>query len=89
MVWSLVCALLHRHSSSESEDDGLPTELRNATAIADILREPSASREKAAVGKTDEKEECVGEKDEGQNEETSSKARGNSSMLQFLVASMY
>ncbi|KAF8273143.1 hypothetical protein EI94DRAFT_1769431 [Lactarius quietus] len=49
-------AVLSRQSS-ECEDDKLPTELRNAVAVADTLLEPNAISEKAATPKTEDQEE--------------------------------
>jgi len=62
-----------RHSS-ESEDDGLPVELRKASAVANILLEPSAESEEVSVPK-EEGEESIAAGDKEGNEETSSKAR--------------
>ncbi|KAH9962619.1 hypothetical protein BC827DRAFT_1340953 [Russula dissimulans] len=68
-------AVLSRHSS-ESEGDRLPTELRNATAVADFLLEPGAIAERRTVAKAEEKEEeSMATRDKEGNEDTSSKAR--------------
>jgi hypothetical protein len=63
-----------RHSS-ESEGDRLPAELRKASAIANILLEPSAESEEESVPKREEGEESIAAGDKEGNEETSSKAR--------------
>jgi hypothetical protein len=53
----------------------LPTELRKASAVADILLEPSEETEEATVPKKEDGEESVAAGDKEGNEETSSKAR--------------
>jgi hypothetical protein len=67
-------AVLSRHSN-EYEGDELPTELRTATAVADILLEPSEESEEATVPKREDGEESTAAGDKDGNEETSSKAR--------------
>jgi len=64
-----------RHSSSESEGDELPAELRKASAVANILLEPGAESEEGSVQKREEGEESIAVGDKEGNEETSSKAR--------------
>ena len=68
------CCSPLRHSG-ENATDGLPTELRTATAVANFLVEPGAISEEAAVPRTEEREESRGARDKEGNEETSSKAR--------------
>ena len=63
-----------RHSS-ESDGDGLPTELRKASAVADNLLEPNEESEEVSVPKREDGEECVVAGEKEGNEETSSKAR--------------
>ena len=63
-----------RHSD-ESDGDGLPTELRKASAVADDLLEPSEESEEETVPKREDGEESIVAVDKEGNEETSSKAR--------------
>ena len=63
-----------RHSS-ESEGDGLPTELREASAVANLLLEPSEESEEVTVPKREDGEESIAAGDKEGNEETASKAR--------------
>jgi hypothetical protein len=53
----------------------LSAELRKASAVADILLEPSAESEEASAPKEEEGEESIAAGDKEGNEETSSKAR--------------
>jgi hypothetical protein len=63
-----------RHSS-DCEGDGLPTELRKASAVADNLLEPSEESEEVTIPKREDGEESIAAVDKEGNEETSSKAR--------------
>ena len=74
MLWHLLLLATLRHSG-ENATDGLPTELRTATAVANFLVEPSAVSEEVAVARTEEREESRDARDKEGNEETSSKAR--------------
>jgi len=53
----------------------LPTELQKASAIADILLNPSEEIKKATASKKEDGEESIAAGDKEGNEETSSKAR--------------
>ncbi|KAH9167353.1 hypothetical protein EDB89DRAFT_1997760 [Lactarius sanguifluus] len=65
-------AVLSRHSS-ECESDKLPTELRNAVAVADtLLEEPNAISEKVATPKTEDREEGTATGDGEENEKSRS-----------------
>ncbi|KAH9074795.1 hypothetical protein EDB83DRAFT_2353373 [Lactarius deliciosus] len=64
-------AVLSRHSS-ECESDKLPTELRNAVAVADTLLEPNAISEKVATPKTEDREEGTATGDGEENEKSRS-----------------
>jgi hypothetical protein len=74
---------LHRHSS-ECENDGLPSELCNAIAVADSLLEPRAVSENATIQKAEEKEEIM-TRDRVGNEESASKARTNQRLF-FMIS---
>jgi hypothetical protein len=69
------CGVLVLRHSNEGEEDGLPTELRKASAVADILLEPIEESEEATVPKREDGEESIAAGDKDGNEETSSKAR--------------
>ncbi|KAH9039340.1 hypothetical protein EDB85DRAFT_1930060 [Lactarius pseudohatsudake] len=64
-------AVLSRYSS-ECESDKLPTELRNAVAVADTLLEPNAVSEKVATPKTEDREEGTATGDGEDNEKSRS-----------------
>jgi hypothetical protein len=70
----------YRHSS-ECESDELPTELRNAVAVADTLLEPNAISEKAAIPESEDREEGTATGEEEENEKTRSLARTNTLSL--------
>ncbi|KAH8996173.1 hypothetical protein EDB86DRAFT_3077315 [Lactarius hatsudake] len=73
-------AVLSRHSTGECESDKLPTELRNAVAVADTLLEPNAISEKVATPKTEDREEGTATGDGEENEKSRSMARTNTSL---------